>query len=99
MSGTFHRPPGWNSLTSHLLAVRQSLIAADITPDMLIIEDLGLSSMDLTDLAARIRAEVGAIDLLPWLARATAGEGTVASLAEFVVTARPEALAETEERP
>ena len=75
---------GWNCITGYLQAVKESLATTKITPELLIIEDLGLDSMDLTELAARIHADFGAIDFLPWLAQATAGNGTVASLAEFV---------------
>jgi aryl carrier-like protein len=70
--------------------VKESLTTAQINPEMSIIDDLGLDSLDLTELAARIRADIGAIDFLPWLAQVPAGGGTVASLAEFVAAAQPE---------
>lgn len=89
MPGDLGCVAGLGLLTSYLLAVKESLVASDITPDVLIVEDLGLDSMDLTELAARIRADLGVIDFMPWLAQASAGEGTVASLAEFVAAACP----------
>jgi hypothetical protein len=79
--------PSLSLLTRHLLAIKQSLRADDIAPDLLVVEDLGLDSMDLAQLADRIRLDMPAIDLMPWLARAMAGEGTVASLTEFLTAA------------
>jgi len=80
----------WDRIVGYLLAVKESLTPAQINPGMLIIDDLGLDSLDLTVLAARIRADIGVIDFLPWLAQVTVGGGTVASLAEFVAGAQPE---------
>ena len=99
MPGNLAHLPGLDLLRSYLLAIKESLAAIEITPDLLIVEDLGLDSMDLTELAARIRADLGDIDFMPWLAHACVGEGTVASLAEFVAAACPGALAERKAQP
>jgi hypothetical protein len=82
------------TLTHHILSIKGSLAAADITPDRLLVDDLGLDSRDLAALADRVREQVGDVDLMPWLGRAVAGAGTVGSLAEHIRAAWAGAAAE-----
>jgi hypothetical protein len=71
-------------LTGHLLAIKEVLAAADVRPDALLIEDLGLDSLDIAELAARIRHEFPDVDLMPWLRQAATGRGTVGSLSACI---------------
>lgn len=71
-------------LTGHLLAIKEVLAPADVRPDALLIEDLGLDSLDIAELAARIRRDFPDIDLMPWLRQAATGRGTVGSLSACI---------------
>jgi acyl carrier protein len=72
-------------LVSVLLTVKPALDASAIRPDSSLTADLGLSSLDLAELASRLDDGAGPIDLSPWLAQAMRpGGDTVGSLATLL---------------
>ena len=78
-------PDALTVLSGHLLAMKPTLRPEDISMGTLLVDDLGLDSLDLLELAERVRAELGQVDFTPWLVNATRGGGdSVGSLATFL---------------
>jgi acyl carrier protein len=73
------------ALADALAEVKPTLDAAGIAPNSSLTADLGLDSLDLVELSARLTDHYGPVDLAPWLAEAMQpGGDSVASLAAFL---------------
>ncbi|MGA4837370.1 acyl carrier protein [Streptomyces sp. G45] len=84
-------------VTEHIAAIRPSLEPAAITPEASLTAELGMDSMDLVELSARITADYPDFDMNAWLLRAsTPGMDHLGSLVA-VLTTRPEADPEARE--
>lgn len=79
------------TLVADLVAVKPTLRADDITAESSITKDLGFDSLDLVELATRIRGAYPAFDLRLWLAEAMSSEvDSVGSMAELLARSGPE---------
>lgn len=76
------------ALVVHLMAVKPTLRAADIEAGSSLTADLGFDSMDLVQLAGRIRDSYPEFDLRAWLASAVQTQiDSVGSMAAMLVAA------------
>jgi aryl carrier-like protein len=82
------RAPIFAWLRASLLAIDDSLRADMIVEGASLMTDLGLDSLRLEELVARIKTERPELDLTPWYVRAArSGQDTVGSLVDFLVVA------------
>jgi acyl carrier protein len=82
----------FDHLVDHLLAVKPTLRAEDVTADSSLTEDLGFDSLDLARLAGRIRDDRPDFDLRTWLANAMRTQvDSVGSMAAMLAAAVPHA--------
>lgn len=73
------------TLVDDLVAVKPTLRPEDVRPECSITRDLGFDSLDLVELAARIRDTHPGFDLLRWLEDAMSSEvDSVGSMAELL---------------
>ncbi len=83
------------SVTGHIEAIRPTLRRDAITPAASLAADLGLDSMDLVELAARIAADRPAFDMNAWLSEASApgmdSLGSLVAALERQSESRPDA--------
>lgn len=76
------------TLVDDLIAVKPTLRAEDVRAESSITRDLGFDSLDLVELAARIRDTHPDFDLLRWLEDAMSSEvDSVGSMAELLAGA------------
>ncbi|WP_436494948.1 acyl carrier protein [Actinokineospora sp. HUAS TT18] len=77
------------ALVQDLVAVKPTLRAEDIRPESSITEELGFDSLDLVELAQRIRDDYPDFDLRVWLADAMSSEvDSVGSMAALLAASR-----------
>jgi acyl carrier protein len=79
----------WETVVEHLRAVKPSLRESALGPQSSLTADLGLDSLDLMALSARLTAELPEFDMLPWLSQAA--DPGMDTLATFVAHCRRQA--------
>jgi acyl carrier protein len=78
-----------DALVQDLVAVKPTLRAEDIRPESSITDELGFDSLDLVELANRIRDDYPDFDLRIWLAEAMSSEvDSVGSMAALLAASR-----------
>ena len=75
-------------IANELVRIRPHLATAELRRDASLTQELGLDSLDLEQLFAAIKAQVGEVDLTPWfLSSARRGSDSLLSLATFLASA------------